>query len=191
MDKNIKEIIINAARSVFAKFGFNKTTMNEIAKAARKAKSSLYHYFSSKEDIFEEVIKRETEVLKIELMKAINSKNTTKEKLKAYVVTRMKIIHDLANFYSALKDEYLDNYSFIEKLRKDYFEFEIELIKTLLREGISDGEFVVKDLDVTSFAIVTALKGLEYPWIAESNFVKTKKNIDNLLEVLFFGLVKR
>jgi len=191
MDKNIKEIIINAARSVFAKFGFNKTTMNEIAKGARKAKSSLYHYFSSKEDIFEEVIKRESNVLKTELMKAINSKKTTKEKLKAYVVTRMKIIHDLANFYSALKDEYLDNYSFIEILRKDYFEFEIELMKKLLREGVDGGEFVVNDLDVTSFAIVTALKGLEYPWIAESNFVKTKKNIDSLLDVLFFGLVKR
>jgi len=191
MKKDIKEVIVSAARSVFAKFGFNKTTMNEIAKAARKAKSSLYHYFSSKEDIFEEVIKKETKVLKSELTKTINSKHTTKDKLKAYIVTRMKIIHDLANFYSALKDEYLDNYSFIEKLRKDYFEFEIELIKKLLREGVDSEEFVIKDLDVTSFAIVTALKGLEYPWIAENDFVKTKKNIDNLLDVLLFGLVKR
>ncbi|MBW1764978.1 MAG: helix-turn-helix transcriptional regulator, partial [Deltaproteobacteria bacterium] len=40
--ENIREIIINVARNIFAKFGFRKTTMEEIAQAARKGKSSIY-----------------------------------------------------------------------------------------------------------------------------------------------------
>ena len=41
----IKEEILESAKKVFAKYGYKKTSVNDIAKAAGKAKSSLYHYF--------------------------------------------------------------------------------------------------------------------------------------------------
>jgi len=44
LEKDVREIIIEAARGIFARFGFRKTTMDEIAQLAHKAKSSIYHY---------------------------------------------------------------------------------------------------------------------------------------------------
>jgi AcrR family transcriptional regulator len=54
-----REEIVEIARGIFAKFGFRKTSMDEIAKAVKKAKSSLYYYFQNKEEVFQAVIERE------------------------------------------------------------------------------------------------------------------------------------
>jgi len=53
-----KNILLQVAQSIFARFGLFKTTVDEIAKAARMGKSSIYYYFRSKEDIFKAVLEK-------------------------------------------------------------------------------------------------------------------------------------
>ena len=191
LQKNVGEIIIKAAQGIFARFGFNKTTMDEIAKAAHKAKSSIYHYFKSKEEIFQTIVEKESCVLKEEIIKAVNQEDTPQKKLRACVITRMTVLHRLANFYSALKDEYLEYYSFIEKTRKKHFEDEIKIIKAILKGGVDQKIFVIKDLELTAFTIIMALKGLEYPWAIANDSLKIEESIDKLLDLLFNGIVKQ
>ena len=50
-----KKIVLTAGR-IFSNNGFRKTTMEEISKALKKGKSSIYYYFGSKEEIFEAVV---------------------------------------------------------------------------------------------------------------------------------------
>ncbi|MEO0226014.1 MAG: helix-turn-helix domain-containing protein [candidate division WOR-3 bacterium] len=52
--KAMRDSIIDSARYVFSRFGYRKATMDSIARAARKAKSSIYYYFRDKEEIFHE-----------------------------------------------------------------------------------------------------------------------------------------
>ena len=189
--ENIREIIINVARNIFAKFGFRKTTMEEIAQAARKGKSSIYHYFNSKEEIFNAVVEKEAGALHIALSEAINTSSTPEEKLKAYIQTRMDTISKLANLYSALKDEYLDHFSFIEKIRSHFDQKEIKIIKEILVEGINKGNFIIEDLETTAYGIITALKGLEYPIFVKKEYVDIEKKFNGLLNILFYGIVKR
>ena len=59
--------IVNVADRLFGRFGFQKTSMDEIAKIARKAKGSLYYHFSSKEDLFREVVQKEVDEIKSRL----------------------------------------------------------------------------------------------------------------------------
>ena len=47
----IKESIKRAAQELFRKFGYHKTSVNEIAKKARIAKATIYKYFDSKEAV--------------------------------------------------------------------------------------------------------------------------------------------
>ena len=65
MDKQKKEKILDTARILFSRFGIKKSTMDEIAKEIRMGKSTLYHYFKSKEDIFLEVVKRESDMVQL------------------------------------------------------------------------------------------------------------------------------
>jgi len=50
--KKRKEEIIRAASKRFSRHGFNKTTLEEIARDVRIGKPTIYHYFSSKDELF-------------------------------------------------------------------------------------------------------------------------------------------
>ena len=47
--------ILKAARKLFGERGFQETTMDDIAAAARVAKGAVYHHFNTKEAVFEAV----------------------------------------------------------------------------------------------------------------------------------------
>jgi len=191
LKKSKKITIIKAAQELFARFGFAKTTVDEIARAARMGKATLYHYFRSKEDVFKEVIKKETGILNEKVKEAIDKEETPQKKLRAYVLTRMMYLNELANIYSALKDEFLNHYAFIEKAREKDFYQEIKSVKNILNEGIEQNIFEIQDVKLTSFAIISALKGLEYPWSIKISLSDIEKNVDKLSEILFLGILKR
>ena len=48
--------LLDTARAVFAERGFHSTSMNDIAEAAGVTKPVLYQHFSSKRDLFREVL---------------------------------------------------------------------------------------------------------------------------------------
>jgi AcrR family transcriptional regulator len=119
--KGIRENIIKTSSKIFAKYGFRKTTMNDIAKEMEMGKSSLYYYFKSKEKVFEAVVLSEAEILRTVLEKDIINKDIEHlEKIRRYVITRMQYLNNLVNFYSTLKNDYLGNIAFTERIRTRY-----------------------------------------------------------------------
>ena len=103
----------------------------------------------------------------------------------------METISELSNLYSALKDDYWEHYNFIEKVRVRYDTEEVNTIKSILSNGVENGDFMIEDIELTAFAIVTALKGLEYPLYIEKNNNQIEKRFDGLLNVLFYGIMKK
>ncbi len=186
-----KKIITQVAQNIFSKYGLIKTTVDEIAKAARMGKASLYHYFQSKEDIFKEVVEKENKYLKEKIREAIINEDTPQKKMKIYILKKMEYLKELVNINSALKDEYLENYAFIEKIRKKNSREELFTIREILQEGEDNGIFNISDIELTAFSIASALKGLEYPWSINISFPEIESNTDKLLEILFNGIVKR
>lgn len=51
-----KEKILKKAKALFAKKGYEATSMSEVAKAANIEKSSLYYFFENKESLFIEIL---------------------------------------------------------------------------------------------------------------------------------------
>ncbi len=192
LDKDeVKEAIVNVARHIFSRFGFRKTTMDEIAVASRKGKSSIYYYFASKEEIFQAVVEKEAEIFKQELIKATNPNDTPAQKLKTHVLVRMRSMEKLANFYSAIKDDFLGHLDFIEKIRKKYDQEEIQMMENILVEGVENGMFEIEDTSLAAIAIVTALKGMEIPlfWGVEEKDLESR--LDHLIHILFHGVMRR
>ena len=52
----IKESIKKAAQDLFRKYGYHKTSVNEIAKRAKIAKATIYKYFDSKERLLQAIL---------------------------------------------------------------------------------------------------------------------------------------
>jgi AcrR family transcriptional regulator len=186
-----KTFILEIAQNLFAKFGLAKTTIDDIAKKARMGKASIYYYFKSKESIFQEVIDKEGRTLQDKILVAVNTEKSPQEKMQAYFITRMVALKDLINYYSALRDEYLDHYSFVTKARQSFDVFETTLISNILQEGIQSGDFKVENAALAAEAILAALKGFEFQWTIEIPAEQIETNINTLLKILFKGIEKR
>ena len=184
-----RDAIIQIARNIFGKYGFQKTSMNQIANANRKGKSSLYYYFNSKEDVFKAVLEQETSMLRGEIMAAIAEYDDPKDKLKAYIHIRMNGFKKLLNLYDAIKNEYLSHLQFIDNARKSHDESEVNTIKSILDDGIERGFFSVPNTKDAARAIVTAMKGLEYPFfVSQESPEIVNTQIEALLNILFYGI---
>jgi len=183
--------IVDIARSIFSHFGFKKTTMEEIAQAVRKGKTSIYYYFNSKEDIFKAVVEKEADELLTEIINGLDKLEDPVEKLKYYISTRMKRIKQLKNFYTALKSDYLNQLGFIEEVRKKYDFDEINIITSILQDGIDSGKFTIENPHESAVAIVTAMKGLEIPLFISKGNTNFEDRMNSLIDYLFYGIVKR
>lgn len=107
------------------------------------------------------------------------------------MITRRTLFKKLANFYTAFQKEYYESYSFIQRIRKQYDDEELNIISEILHDGKDNFEMVIEDVSITALAILIAIKGFEYSWTVESDDNKTNLHIECLLDVIFNGLNKR
>lgn len=186
-----RETILKIAQEIFSKFGYKKTTLDDIANAVRKGKSSLYYYFKSKEDLFQAVIMKEVEVLAKELDKVVNRNTDPVDKLRDYLLTKITTFRNLANFYNALEND-VTAIGFIEDIKNRYEQDEIRLIKRILIEGVRKNEFEIYDFNLAAIGITMAIKGLEMPLSAGTyGNMNLERSVDVILKILCYGIMKR
>ncbi len=192
--EKVREQLIKAVREAFRAKGYANTTMDDLAQATGKAKSTLYYYFENKEDAFRAVVKYEGETLRNELLKIIDDPvRTASEKLEDYVLFRWKAFETLVNYYRTLRKEFLENIEFVEKYRKHYDEIEKQLIGRILRLGIEQSEFRIslEDVEMVSLTLVLSMKALEIPFFVDENTEVSGSKIKSLLNILFYGIVTK
>jgi len=185
------ESIINIASEIFQKYGFKKTTIDDIAEAAHKGKSSLYYYFKSKEEIFKAVIEKEAKIIKSILTEIVNDpKLEAEDKFRKYVAVRMEQFKERVNYYDALNNDYLSHYRFINKIREQHDKEEQQLIRKILDEGVKKNKFDIPDINIAAYAIIIAMKGLEIPIFITKEIDNPEEKINHLLNILFNGILK-
>lgn len=185
-----RKVIVSAGQ-IFSHYGFKKTTMDEIAKALKMGKSSIYYYFESKEEIFEAVVLFEANILRNELTTAIKSVESPIDKMKIYVFVRMKAFEKLSNYYNAIFDKNLNHFDFIENIREKYDREELAILRLILYHGARKNVFNVVNSEYTALAVQTALKGLEVPLFWKKKEVNIENRLNAILDILFNGIVKK
>ena len=182
--------ILSVANKLFSRFGFHKTSMDEIAKIARKAKGSLYYHFASKEELFKEVVSKEIMNLKDQLDVIINNTDlSASDKIKKYLLRRMEILNDAANYHETLKADFFEHFDFIDDLREELDEWEKESLKKILLQGVETKEFTaIEDMDVLLDVFMMVLRGLEIPFFLQNNYEKYSPYFEGLMGILIKGV---
>jgi AcrR family transcriptional regulator len=156
--------ILLKAQILFLQYGMKKTTMDEIARACGKAKSTIYHHFKNKEDVFESVIDMELLNLRVLVKDKVEEHKTLVEKIHTYFTTFHYEIYNKINLYRVMAQEQLpENIS--DRVYSKVIDFEKSYIIRILEDGYDSGEF-------------RKFKREEIPWIAEMFFAA------------FFGIVR-
>lgn len=160
-----REILIDAARQVFARKGIERTTMNDIAVASHKGRRTLYMYFKNKEEISAIVIKNEMERL-YEMLEAVEKKNLpADEKLITFIYMRLDAFKAAVTRNGTLRANFFHDSWNVAKVRKGYNLQEMALIRKILSNGIKEGIFNIPDIETTALIIHYSLKGIEVPYI--------------------------
>ena len=188
---SVREEILTIAQDIFSRYGYKKTTLDDIAQAIRKGKSSLYYYFSSKEDLFQAVINKEADFLKSELAKVVEKNIEPEEKLRDYITTKLITYRDLGNLYNAIQND-LVAVEFLDQIKNSYEKEEIRMTKRILLEGARKGKFDIQDFTLAAIGITTAIKGLEIPLAAGTwRHSDLEKTVDMIVKIICYGIMKR
>ncbi len=115
----IKESIKKAARDLFRKYGYHKTSVNEIAKKARIAKATIYKYFESKELVLHAILMDYLQVSINELVSHLYHQASKEEHLKNLILKTSRLSYTVCNEFigwdfireSANAQEFLKNLS--------------------------------------------------------------------------------
>ena len=190
--EEVRNHIVGVARKVFTRNGFRKTTMEEIAEVSGKGKSSIYYYFTSKEEIFRAVVEREARELKERLERIIMKNDSPVDRLKAYMLFRLHYVKTLCNFYAALNEESLSHMDFILEIRQNFEAEEQQVVRDILDEGMKRGFFKLTSSEIGAIAISTMMKGLELPLLLSDKHQSDREELmEDLIRVLFYGIIQR
>jgi len=140
-DDVIRAEIIAAAKRVFQKWGLKKATMDEIAAEAGKAKSTLYYYYQSKEEIFDEAIFAHLAMILVEAKQSVIAITPVKERIKHYVANSLTEMKRHAQLYSIVWEEIKGNRRLLRKLQVYLQQEEVVFYREMLGLGVSEGEF--------------------------------------------------
>jgi AcrR family transcriptional regulator len=147
--------ILDAARVVFARKGFNDATVDDIAEEAGVAKGTVYLYFASKRDIFLKTVIQGTMALQDEVRRSMAAEPDAAGKVLAFIRTRLEYSERNRDF---MRIYYLEmNHMLIRPVPgdqefQDLYQRQAATLERILEEGIMRNQ--VRNLDVAASARV-------------------------------------
>jgi AcrR family transcriptional regulator len=133
-------LLSNATR-LFAKKGFDRTSVQEIVEAAGVTKGAMYHYFGSKDDLLYEIYARVLREQTEQLEKVATTGAPLRERLTAaasdVVVSTIASLDDNKIFAQSMHQLSAEKQKAVRAERRKYH----ERFRTLIEEGQASGEF--------------------------------------------------
>lgn len=190
---DVRFAILGAAIKRFNQFGYNKTTMAEIAKDCQMSAANLYRYFENKLDIGANLacqcLDTETGFLQDIVSQ---SEQSAAVRLKIFVLAILK------NTYTQWSETPLMNEMVMAICheRQDIVDRHMEekqaLLIELLQQGNDSGEMDIGDLPGTAEAILSATILFDVPiFMPMFSYENIQRKAERVIELLLKGLLKR
>ena len=162
MESEKRAQLLTLAKKRFERFGFNKTTVEEIAGDAGISKRTLYQEFESKEKILEELFMFEALSVRSAILNQIKKITEPSEKLQTFIRLAKKYLDQNPFIVNVLNDES----GFFGPFLKDkphVIETGIEeIFISILKEGIDKGVFRKMDEKIVGNCLFLLFKGFTY-----------------------------
>jgi len=162
METEKRNQVLTLAKKRFERFGFSKTTVDEIAKDSGISKRTLYQEFENKEKILEELFMFEALSVRKAILNQISKISDPAEKLETYIRLAIKYLNHNPFIVSVLHDESGFFAPFLKDKPCIIEEGIQEIIFNILKEGVSKGVFRKMDGKLIARSIFLLFKGLTY-----------------------------
>jgi len=136
-----KAKIKEAASKVFARYGYDKTTLEDIGKAVNLNKTSLYYYYKNKETLFTEIILGESELYMAQLQQKASKKKSTEDKIVHYLLERIRYYHQVVNLHQLSIEALQLVEPMFHALYQDVLLRELKFLSEILEKGVKEGTY--------------------------------------------------
>ena len=147
-----KRKIFEISMDLFAKKGYDATSIEEITSVVGIAKGTLYYHFSSKEEILEFLISEGMKLLKHSLELKSRIANTFEEKVHAMILVEVKVVDKYESLINLVMNEFCGDGKRNEKCRECVYEC-VDVIENVLKNGIENGDIKECDTRAVAFEI--------------------------------------
>lgn len=185
----IREDILTAAARAFGKLGYEKATLDDVARIVGIRKASLYHHIRSKEELLVALHHRTADETMARTREALEGVRSPEDRLRVVICVIMRLI-------AAHRDEstvFLHEFSIPRSKRwrevvakRDRYE---ELVRGIVASGIEAGTFRDVDVKVATLAVLGTVNWA-HRWFRPGGGMSADDIADLFGDVLLRGLVR-
>lgn len=185
-----RQTILAAAARLFATQGFERTSLQDVARAVGLSKAAIYHYFPTKADIYDAIVSDLLEALSQRVAARLGQTDGHAEKLRLLMLEHadffeehysafVTLLHGVAGLGARPGQGQL--------AVRDRYE---TMVRQLIEDGQAAGDFVVRDAALTSRAVLSLLNWLSR-WYRPEGPLRARAIAEEYYRIVTAGLLPR
>ncbi len=183
--------LLAIARRLFARQGFDATSLRDIADEAQITKAALYYYFPNKDALYERIVIESMDALLAEVTAAVARTPTPTSQVRAF-------LHASADSLEHRRDQWLAGSNAFWQAgatgrrglaleQRDAYE---GLLRECITRGIASGELRAVDPAMAGRLLLSGLNQMAR-WHRPGGRLAPREVIDQYLDMVLLGLVNR
>lgn len=191
-----KEKIILAALKVFARKGFVRATISDVALEADIGKGTVYEYFSTKEELIHQGFRVFVRAMGFDFSEILEAPLTAEEKLSAVFRLLVRMVQSDKNDFiqlifdvwaEGLKSRESKNY-ILNELKIFYREYG-SILESVLKQGIRDNHFRpdIKPKPLAS-VMIGMMDGIMVQWLLDKKGFDAEEAVETMIDTILKGI---
>jgi len=191
--------ILEAAKSLFNRLGYSKTSVDDIAKAVGMQKSSLYYYYKNKEEMFCCAYVSDWGQIMEEFVNGAEQEENPKEKILMYISQSLNHYKKVVLKYNISMRVILETRNFFMEVFNEINEKSCEFFEAKIHEGVEMGIFSETNAREVAQAILNTKTSIQYDNFMqfinqepkEANFKKINDEVFFTVNLMLEGISKK
>lgn len=156
--ENARNRILDEAAALFGESGYDKSSLNDVAVRLGVTKAAVYHYFGTKQAIYEGITIRTLEGLAERVNAAVDAAEGAQEKLRAFMISHASYFEENYWGFVCMLVGYggMTNPSMISEINQIRVDYE-SVLRKIIKDGVAEGCFVDVDVTVASHSVLSML----------------------------------
>jgi AcrR family transcriptional regulator len=193
--EDVKDLILDAADRLVARYGYTKMTIDDLAREVGIGKGTLYLHFNSKEEIVLARVDRVVHLLKERLRNIAGSSDSSADRLRWMLLDRVLFRFDSAQHYTeSLTDVLAAIRPALLVRHEGHFDEEEQIFIEVLTEARRTGEFAFQNARATARSLLVATNSL-LPYSLSTRELGRRKDVAaqvvRITDLLLNGLKSR
>ncbi len=192
---DIKDKIIEGATQCFIRYGYSKTTLDDIGKSVGLKKNSLYHYFKNKEEIFFAVLNNELARNASERKQLVEQETGIKNQILAYMNVRLQSCNQSTILHSILTEIWNAQHPLFDRVFELLREKETRFLESLFITAYHKHEIIQYDYTTLAESLLLVCNAVKQQELSHSSFddgshtgMKQDQQILFIVETLLKGI---